>query len=200
MATAHAHLTWEEDVPGPPTLEEIHDSLSIPGCRIEILGGRIVVSPSPIKLHARITTWLHRVLAEVCERNAWDLLGNVTIETAATGDRIVPDLLVYPMDDATDGQWLVPAAEAVMVIEIVSPSSRYDDYETKRNACGLSGIPFYLVIDPETPSLTLFTQPDEKGYQQATPIPTGGRLTLPSPFDLLLDTTDMPGAPRKTKD
>ena len=72
------------------------------------------------------------------------------------------------------------------------PSSRYDDYETKRKACALSGVPLYLVIDPETPSLTLFARPDDGGYLQATPVPAGGRLSLPDPFGITLDTSTMP--------
>jgi Uma2 family endonuclease len=193
----HAALESEEDVPRPRTLEEIHDTLDIPGCRIEILGGRIVVSPSPAKLHGRIVTWLTRVMGPACEDRGWDCLGEVTIDLPATRERIEPDLLICPVNESTDREWLIPASEAVLVAEVVSPSSRYDDYETKRKACALSGVPLYLVIDPDTPSLTLFTQPGDGGYSQATPIPAGGRLALPAPIEITLDTTTMPVGKRR---
>ncbi|GLY74458.1 hypothetical protein [Actinoallomurus iriomotensis] len=32
----------------------------------------------------------------------------------------------------------------------------------------------------------------ESGYLQATPIPVGGALSLPAPFEITLDTTTMP--------
>lgn len=188
----HAALESEDDVPRPRTLEEIHDSLEIPGCRVEILGGRIVVSPSPIKLHGRMVTWLTRVLATICEEKSWDCLGEVTIELPITRERIEPDLLICPVNETTDREWLIPASEALLVTEVVSPSSRHDDYETKRKACALNEVPLYLVIDPDVPSLTLFSQPGDGGYLQATPIPAGGILSLPAPFEITLDTATMP--------
>jgi Uma2 family endonuclease len=96
------------------------------------------------------------------------------------------------MDEATDGQWLLPASEALLVVEVVSASSRHDDYKTKRDACALSRIPLYLVIDPETSSLTLFSLPGEEGYRQVTPLPAGGRIDLPEPLGFTLDTAEMP--------
>ncbi|MGI5225659.1 Uma2 family endonuclease [Actinoallomurus sp. CA-142502] len=80
----------------------------------------------------------------------------------------------------------------MLVTAVVSPSSRYDDYETKRKSCAVNGVPLYLIIDPDTPSLTLFSQPGDGGYLQATPIPVGGALSLPAPFEITLDTTTMP--------
>jgi Uma2 family endonuclease len=182
----------EEDVPRPRTLEEIHDSLQIPGFRVEILDERIVVSPSPIKLHARIVTWLTRAVGATCDEKGWDCLGEVTIELPATRERIEPDLLICPVNETTDREWLVPASEALLVTEVVSPSSRHDDYETKRKACALNGVPLYLVIDPDAPSLTLFSQPGDGGYLQATPVAAGGTLAIPAPLEIVLDTATMP--------
>lgn len=195
MAIAHvpyAALEREEDVSEPRTLEEIHESLDVPGWRIEMLGGRIVMSPSSIKLHSRIINWLSRKLDALCDDKGWECLTNVTLDLPTTRERIEPDLLVYPLDEATDGQWLLPVDRAILAVEVVSSSSRHDDYETKRKACGLSRVPLYLVIDPEAASLTLYSLPGEEGYRQATPLPAGGRLDLPEPLGFTLDTAEMP--------
>lgn len=193
----HAALGREEDVSRPrTTLEEIHEALDVPGWRIEILEGRIVMSPSPIKLHSRIINWLARTLDTLCDEKGWECLTQVTLDLVATRDRVEPDLLVYPLDEVTDGQWLLPVDRAILVVEVVSPSSRHDDYKTKRRACALNHIPLYLVIDPEASSLTLYSLPGEEGYRQVTPLPAGGRLDLPEPLGFALDTAEMPGKRR----
>jgi hypothetical protein len=85
----------------PRTLEEIHEALDVPGWRIEILGGRIVMSPSPIKLHARIVTWLSRTFGPMCDDKGWDCLGQVTIDLPATQERIdLPEPLAFTLDTA----------------------------------------------------------------------------------------------------
>lgn len=175
-----------------PSLAELHESLDIPGYRVEILAGRVVVSPSPVRRHGYIVTWLTDALREVCTRRGLERNGHATVELSATGERIEPDLLVCPENDQAMEEWLYPAREAVLVVEVVSSSSRHDDYEIKRRGCALSAIPLYLVIDPEAAVATLYSDPGEHGYLATATTPIGDPLTLPAPLDATLDTATMP--------
>lgn len=181
----------------PPTLAELHESLDVPGFRVEILQGRIVMSPSPIRRHNRSVRWLMAAFEDLCVKNDWDQFPQVTLDLAATEERIVPDLLICPVDDSADAQWLVPASEALLVAEVVSASSRKDDYEGKRDSCALNGVPLYLVIDPGLGKVSLFSQPSDRGYLRSESIPVGDELEIPDPFDFTLDTATMPVPPPK---
>jgi hypothetical protein len=123
----------DQDARGP-AIEGLYESLDLPGHRVELLEGRIVVSPAPIKLRSRIVTWLSDSLREVCAERGWDRLTG-TVDLPATSERIQPDLFVCPADESTDGEWLVPAKNVLLAAEVVSPSSRRDDYEVKRILC-----------------------------------------------------------------
>jgi Uma2 family endonuclease len=181
----------EEDARGP-TIEELYESLDVPGHRVELLEGRIVVSPAPIKLHNRIVTWLADALQETCAEQGWDRLTHGAVELPATSERVQPDLLVCPADESTDAEWLLQAKDVLLAAEVVSPSSRRDDYEVKRAGCALSEIPLYLVIDPRESMITLFAGPSPRGYLRSEAVVIGGELDLPEPFGITLDTATMP--------
>src|SRR5512139_1975995 len=111
IATVSRMVHTMAQAPEPElTLQEVHESLDLPGHRVELLDGRIIVSPSPLFKHGKIVMWLGDSLRDVCAAHRWARLPQTTLELAATEERIVPDLLVYPDDDALAEQWMVPAA------------------------------------------------------------------------------------------
>lgn len=181
----------DEEARGP-TIEELYDSLELPGHRVELLEGRIVVSPVPVILHDLIVTWLSDALREVCAERAWDRLTRGAVELPATSERIQPDLFVCPSDESTDGEWLLRAKDVLLAVEVVSPSSRRDDYEVKKAGCARSGVPLYLVIDPHESMVALFAGPSPRGYLRSEAVAFGDKLALPEPFGITLDTATMP--------
>jgi Uma2 family endonuclease len=78
----------------------------LPGDNVEILAGRIVLSPAPTKLHSRIVTRLCDGLQAICTERGWDRWVRGTIELPATSERIQPDLFVSPADESAE--WLIP--------------------------------------------------------------------------------------------
>jgi Uma2 family endonuclease len=155
------------------TLKEIYESLDVRGHKVEILEGRLVVRDAPIKLHNRIVTWLTATLGELCLNRAWDLLSHGTIELPESDERIQPDLFICPADESTDNEWLLPSKDILLAVEVVSPSSRRDDYQVKPMSCAKSGVPLYLLADPRERLLTLFAGPSERGYLRTTSVPFG---------------------------
>lgn len=192
LATIQEAVRIMDEEARGPTIEELYGSLDLPGYRVELLQGRIVVSPAPIKLHNRIVTWLSDGLQEACAEHGWDRLTHGTVELPSTSERIQPDLFVCPADESTDGEWLIPAKNVLLAAEVVSPSSRRDDYEIKRAGCAQSEIPLYLVIDPRESMITIFTGPSSRGYRRSEVIVIGDKLDLPEPFNVTLDTSTMP--------
>ena len=88
----------------------------------------------------------------------------------------------------------MPARHALLVAEVVSPSSVREDREVKPRSCALAGVRFYLLVDRhvEPVTVTLFTEPREKGYAKAESVAVGGKLRIPEPFGITLDTSALP--------
>jgi Uma2 family endonuclease len=181
------------------SLEEIYESVDKPGFRVELLDGRLVVSPPPIGLHTLIVVWLSDTLCEACREHGWNRYVDGAVELPATSDWVKPDLYVCPVDESAYDRWLTPAKDVLLAVEVVSPSSRRDDHETKRDAYARSRVPVYLVIDPRDAKITLYSGPGPDGYARTTTVPVGDKLDLPEPFGITLDTGTMPGRPARER-
>lgn len=131
------------------------DLLEMPddGHRYEIVDGALLVTPSPGYPHQAAVTELLVVLHAA--------IGPDLVVLAAPFDFVVnpttvlqPDLLVARRADV--GPRGLEQGTPILVVEIISPSSRLTDLGTKRLAYQAAGVPAYWVVDPEEPSLTTF--------------------------------------------
>ncbi|WP_169801308.1 Uma2 family endonuclease, partial [Streptomyces kanamyceticus] len=111
-----------------------------------------------------------------------------------------PDLVLAPREvvDAADPESNEPldASEALLVVEITSPSNAKDDRTKKLWAYGHAPVPAYLLVDrfdEHGPTATLFTGPQNGAYKHAERVPFGESLTLSEPFAAVVDTADFPG-------
>lgn len=171
-------------------LEQLWQTMDLPGHRVELIDGHIVVSPSPSRRHSNAATRLLYQLSDTAQRHRWELHINLTAHISATRERLIPDLMVVPEDAPGFGDTEVLSPGILLVAEVVSPSSRRQDRETKNRAYAQGGIPLYLLIDSfaAPPAVTLFRQPGDDGYQHRETAAAGQPLRLPPPFGVALDT------------
>ncbi|MGK5450130.1 Uma2 family endonuclease [Streptomyces radiopugnans] len=179
--------------------QESHDMLrtyaqiELPeGQRAELIGGEIVISPTPTNYHNWIYAQLHRLL----DRGTPDELvvtNTTTVALPATGERYVPDLLVCESAVLRDArEWQVPAEDVLLVGEITSMSTVLRDRKNKAQGYGRSRVPLYLLVDPldGEGSATVFAEPDGSGrYRVEHRVLFGEKFTLPEPFGLEIDTS-----------
>jgi Uma2 family endonuclease len=182
-------------------LRELQDALDLPGHRVELLEGRLVVSPAPIHWHNRAVMWLIGQFSEVCEARDWFQSGHSGLELPPTQERIEPDLLILrDAGQLPDEESYLPVRPVLLVAEVVSRSSKREDREVKPRGCALAGIPFYLLVDRyvdgEPVTVTLYGDPGEGGYASTDAVAHGGKLAIPDPFGMILDTSALP-LPRK---
>jgi Uma2 family endonuclease len=175
----------------PEGLYETMDPIE--GLRVELLNGRLVMSPPPGVRHNDAVWWLVEALFEVAGRYRWRLLQTTAVHIEATRDRPQPDLVVAPRGAPQYDDHELYAHGVLLVAEVVSPSIRHDDREFKRDAYARGGVPLYLLIDPEEAerSVTLFSDPRPDGYRSRTRVPFGDEITLPEPFQIDLDTSGL---------
>jgi hypothetical protein len=104
-------------------IERLWQSLDLPGHRVELIDGQIIVSPTASRWHADVITELIDQLAVVKGRG-WKRYTNLTAHMPATRNRFVPDLMVAPASAPGFGENGVLAAGVLLAAEVISPSSR----------------------------------------------------------------------------
>jgi Uma2 family endonuclease len=175
-------------------LERLWQSLELPGYRVELIGGQIVVSPTASRGHSNVVTELIDQLADV-KRRRWERHTNLTVHIPATRERLIPDLAIVPRDAPGFDENELLAPGVLLAAEVVSPHSRREDRDVKPLAYARSGILLYLLIDKLTdpPGITVFSQPGADGYTRRQTAAAGQPLRLPEPFGIALDTARLLG-------
>jgi Uma2 family endonuclease len=180
-------------------LEELFWTLDLgPRHRVELLDGRIEVSPKPAHWHERAVMWLIRGFDTVCHKTGWDPTPGADLPLPPDGDIIEPDYIIARDPDAIpDERSVVPHDQTLLVAEICSPSSIRQDREVKPLKCARAGIPLYLLVDRFTQpmTITLMSEPGEQGYRRIETVhagPDGGTLVVPAPFDITIDASTLP--------
>lgn len=168
-----------------------------PGWRAELLDGHIIVSPPPVLWHSEVVFWLYEQFRDASRANGWGQSNASALVLPRTRDIVEPDHLVFTgRDNLSNLKYEIPVERALLVAEVVSPSSIKDDREVKLIRYAAAGIPFYLLVDrfrrPTT--VTLFSVPSERGYDKAVVVPAGSEATLyiPEPCDVTLDLATLP--------
>ncbi|HEX9334230.1 MAG TPA: Uma2 family endonuclease [Pseudonocardiaceae bacterium] len=174
--------------PSTDQILALHDRFQSPGGhKAEVIEGTIVVSPSRSGRNALIYSKLQAQLNELIPARV-AVTAIVTLEMAATDERYVPDILVAANDVLDSDEWLLPADQAELVAEIVSPSNARHDRVVKLRGYAASGVPVYLLVDPLERSVTLFCEPVGQSYQQMRRVPFGASIALPAPYQGKIDT------------
>ncbi len=141
------------------------ETLPDDGLRYEIIDGTLVVSPAPAKRHQRVAARLHGILSGSCLAELdvyfapldWKVDEHTVVE---------PDLLVVPARDIDE-----PVQTPLLVVEILSPSSRTLDRVTKFHVYAEAGVPQYWIVDPGSdtsePSVEVYDLADGEYRLQA---------------------------------
>jgi Uma2 family endonuclease len=171
-------------------LEEVYQSLEIPGHRVELLDGCVVVSPTASRPHSRVVQRLVRALSERIDAEGWEWHANLTLHVAATRERLIPDLMIAPPEAPQFSNEELYGHGALLVVEVTSPSTRGRDRVAKQRAYAQAGVPLYLIADGLTDPATvrLLGDPHGAAYGRCDQVNAGKPVPLPEPFGITLDT------------
>ncbi|MGA5894117.1 Uma2 family endonuclease [Streptomyces venetus] len=168
----------------PVTLTTIADEIMErhPGCRVEIIGGHLLVTPPRDAPHARaLTKLMCPFIAAGLDDGETEVLQNVGLwlPTGAE-DYAIPDLVVVDAD--IDDHFVENNAyDPVcfrLVLEVTSGNWK-DDLKTKVAAYAEAKVPVYVVVDRKHQRLHVLTDPAESGYENHRPHAPGEIVTLP---------------------
>lgn len=176
--------------------EQIYDHMEpIEGLKVELLGGRLVMTGSASIRHNDTVWLLVLTLVEVARSAGWRVLTDQAVHIAATRDRLKPDLLVVPPGAPSYDKNELLSHGVLLVAEVVSPGSQDEDRHGKPRYYAQGKVPLYLLVDIEAtpPSVTLFARPKAGKYQDQVSVEMGQALSLPLPIGVTLDTRALAG-------
>lgn len=121
--------------------------------RYELVRGQLQLMNPPTLLHIKIAKFLERQFDREIERLGyfWEAFREVGQQTEDNSSRL-PDVLVVPLEFAETlmNQSAVLQVPSLLVVEIVSPSSKTDDYKEKLAEYQALGIPEYWIVNAES--------------------------------------------------
>lgn len=116
--------------------------------RFELIDGELFVTPSPSVPHQVASARLMGLLLSAAPDHVQVLSAPLDVRLAH--DTVIqPDLLVVSWDNIEAGSDLVP----LLVVEVLSPSTRRVDLSIKKDRLERAGVAAYWVVDPLAPSL-----------------------------------------------
>lgn len=174
------HMATES---GSWTLEEVH-RLPDDGNKYELVRGELFVTPPPSWLHETIASRLARILDPYVREHGLGLVYRPRAVLRTSDGEVEPDLMVRAEDRDVGNAWEA-APVPILVVEIMSPTTRRRDMQQKRTFYLHSGVAEYWIVDPEARSVGV-SRPDARDEQCTTVLrwhPAGAarELTLSVP-------------------
>ncbi|MEO8635024.1 MAG: Uma2 family endonuclease [Gemmatimonadales bacterium] len=168
-----------------PLLYTAEEVIAFPydGRRYEVIRGELLVTPAPRMRHELIVARLMYALSAYLEREpVGTVLGSRGDIVFGTHTKVEPDVFVVPPQEMATLDW-AQVRHLLLIVEVLSPSSRRFDRFTKRVEFQRQGIPLYWVVDAEG------EQVEEWTPAEASPVIRRDRLswapaTASAPFDL----------------
>lgn len=171
---------------GQPLTRADLEAMPDDGRRHELIDGTLVVTPSPSRRHQRCSLRLAVLLHEQCPHDLEVLTS--PFDVALTADTIMqPDLLVARRTDFADDDL---SGVPLLVVEILSPSTRQVDLHLKRARYEAAGCPSYWIVDPEASSIFVLEIEDGRYVERAHAV-GGEEIEVSLPYRLTLTPRDL---------
>lgn len=183
--------------PSKPTADSLRELAErmdgLEGYYVEIIGGALVVSPTPSKKHnGTVRLAMRQVEQQLPDDKVTHPVSSVEGEDGSD-DYSSPDLIVVPGEQDYEEGWLYPARVVDFAMEVVSKGNPGTDIQIKPGEYARWGIPIYLLIDPRQGTMALYSDPVDGVYQGRHRTRLGDPVTLPEPLEgLRIETSGFP--------
>ncbi|CAM3843634.1 Uma2 family endonuclease [Nocardiopsis rhodophaea] len=160
------------------------------GFRVEIIKGRIVMSPTPSFKHGGIVRRIEQqLLAQLDEGRIAQQMYSIASPIDAD-DYTSPGLVVVPAAVEDDDGWLLDSDVVDLTVEVASPGNANSDFTDKLEEYASWHIPVYLLVDPRKGDIFVYSDPGNGRYRTTHEARFGEAIELPSPLDdIRIETT-----------
>ncbi|MFE8936541.1 Uma2 family endonuclease [Streptomyces sp. NPDC007872] len=162
------------------------------GTRVEIIGGALVMSPSPSGKQAGIVIDLRDTIRPglAAKHEAYE---NVSVPMPGDPDDYsTPDLTIGPRSFKDEDGWLLDADAVEPAVKVISPNERLKGINEKTAWYAAARVARVLQIDPRTGTWSLFTRPGEGEYKAVVHGRYSEDVPLPEELGGELTTTGLP--------
>lgn len=134
--------------------------------RLELIEGELFVTPSPSPLHQYVSGRLEYLFRQLVIRLGYGLLFSAPLDVKLAEDTVVqPDLILYLPDRRPLVTDTAVEGAPSLVVEILSPSTRTYDLQTKRRRYAEHGVPENWIVDTLSLAVTVCSDPREGRYR-----------------------------------
>lgn len=175
-------MTLHIEMPTQPlTLGDWEAIDEVESGRRELVDGVLIVAPQPTPFHNRAVFRLANLLERVLP-DSQIAVAEIEVLLAEDPPTVrVPDLAVVPRSRFSTNPRRFDAADVVLAIEVVSPSTRRTDYVAKRFDYAQAGIRAYWIVDLDSAQV-ICLELVGNDYVEA-PVQRGDdALTISSPY------------------
>lgn len=164
--------------------------------RMELIEGEIFVTPSPTPFHQLVVMRLGAVLNSAITDSGLGVAMPAPLDVFFERHSVLqPDLVILVGDRAEMFERGTIDGPPSLVMEVLSPSTQGRDRGIKRNLYARHMVPEYWMIDVETKTVTIFSDPVDGRYEsESTTHDVATSVTIPS---LTVDLGLLFSAPRR---
>lgn len=161
-----------------------------PGVRYEAVGGRAVVMSAPSNSHQLVLGRMYTLLEQGLPPTLVALMAPLdwVLWQVPSLTLRQPDLVVISVDQLDDQPLTTPP---VLVVEVLSPTTRAVDLRDKRGEYARAGAAHYWVVDLDAPSITAMTLDGNGGYRTVAEAKGDDELTVDAPFPISVTPTHL---------
>jgi Uma2 family endonuclease len=172
-----------------PWTEDEYFALGETAQRIELFDGSLFVSTAPTFRHQTISSRLYVALVGAAGQAGLEVLQAINVRLR-TGRIPIPDLVIaYGVDP--DGP-VLEADRLWLVCEITSPSNAATDRVLKMHYYAVAGVPWYLLVEPDGPTMVLYRLDDSVCVEDRAAVP-GTPMPFPEPVNVAVDPAHLVG-------
>lgn len=162
------------------------DAIPQNGLRHEVIDGQFVMTPAPGSDHQVISTSLVTMLRNHLQGPELRVL-HAPYDVVLGPHVVVPDIVVSPTTGFTAKDLPLPS---LLVIGIISPSTRHLDHGCKRQVSTEAGLTYYWIVDSDDPSITTFELRDDT-YTETAHAAGDQLMEVRHPIQLHLTPADL---------
>jgi Uma2 family endonuclease len=145
------------------TFEDLDALPDDDGMRYELFDGMLLVTPAPAPLHQQAVLETAVLLRAACPADTRVFVAPVDFRPTSRRS-LQPDVMVVGREDV--GPAVIERAP-LLVVEVLSPSTRSKDWMLKTQLYAEAGVPSYWLVDPDEPSVTVLELSGDRYVEKA---------------------------------
>ncbi len=155
--------------------------------RVELVGGALLMSPAPTVPHQRASRRLAALLEAAATAAGADVEVLEAVNVVVPDGLLIPDLVGVEAEAAAHAGVTLDGGAVLLVVEILSPSTRISDRKFKPALYAGAGIPSYWRLDLEPAPSLYVGELQSGGYRETLTALAGATATIDRPFPITLD-------------